>query len=152
MLPHPGRGQRGIVEPVSQNVAVPTKVLRMRPVSRPAKHAIYFSCVRILQPQILGLPLHQVQGVRDQGVRVRRAERVQEQQVDQRAEARQRVHPRQLRKEFVTSLVSRKLHHLQRPAPQTKVVRHGVEISAVDHSRVAPVLRPGQPLLVVEHR
>ena len=124
----------------------------MRPVSRPAKHEIYFSCVRILQQQILGLPLHQVPGVRDQGVRVRRAERVQEQQADQRAEARQRVHLRLPKKEFVASIVSRKLHHLQRPAPQTKVVRRGVEISVADHSQVEPALRPGQPLLVAEHR
>lgn len=150
MSPHLGHGQRDIVEHVSRNVVAPIKVLQMRPVSRPAKRESCFSCVRILRQQILGLPLHQVQGVRDQGVQVRQVGQVQEQQVDQRAEARQRVHPRLPKKEFVTSIVSHKLHHLQRPALQTKAVRRGVEISVADHSRGEPASRRVLPLLAAE--
>lgn len=128
----------------------------MRPVSQRVKHETCFLSVRILRQQILGLLLRQAhralaQGVRVQGVRVRRAERAHEQQADLRAEGRQRGHPHQRGKEFVTSPVSLKLPHLQPPVPQMRSVQRGVARSVADHSRAERVSRRALPHLVVEH-
>jgi hypothetical protein len=124
----------------------------MRPVSRPVNRANCFLSVRILLQQILGLPLHQVQGVRDQGVRVRRAERVQERQVDQQGEARQQVRLHQPKKGFVTLPVSLKSLHRQLLVLQMKNVQRAVARSVADHLQVGRVLPRVQQPLVVANR